>query len=1229
MATQQTQQTQQTQPNELTERTRNLMIGECLNFLTKGISSKILDTIEGIKLACDFIELYGRSIILDIGREIYGEILTGPSERELDEFTKKFIDDAKKFCVDAFELGANIVTGGNYERFVVMFSLASIGITPLSAATLDEENLPEVISTLIPSPNLKKNLETVITANLSVKKPAKKSIENANIKKGNDITIALNKASVEGLSKQTIDELKAGNANIPKQTESQSILQFGKTIKTYSETASLLGVLTNNADLYTAGVIGEQISKACVLVNNFDKITDVTGAFRSFNGFLSIACTIQSLFSNKPNVTGMILDSIASIGKMLAQKDRADHQRYLNIMTMLGEQRRDILTGFFVQNATLEIITEKLNVISSQIHELRSEVIASRKEITDKIDQMVSNAVYTGISTEKTEFKKKILEFDTRDASKFDTDVTDIYSNMLATSEAMSGYSDVTTNNSRLVTRFNSLPPEFNVNSVLKFLHQSGIYMLDHNVVCRTLKEYMDEDPEKKIFVANYITHYTLSRRVVDNIINSIFSKSQTCKYILLPIVNKGFWSGIVVDSSMSETQRIYYVTSCRDEFIGEFANCVILFNDFMNSEFIGYEYNSYLFLELCFKSILEKNNIDTILSKQSEHKIKSKLYKKEQEVKQYSVKNIQNPLMMTIWLSVLMERIEKQRDRTTNIFPQGFISSEQFVCLENIALKLKDYAFFLNSCKDSKFLTDLMTMYMESRTLLYRETQEADKLYFLEIVKTEWIPKLKELDSNNQKQIVFFDNYNLSLGNYAGKCGNDWFHGRVWHYAGRNAGADNRSGPGQGEGCGPASSNHSNHMSGQYNNAKNTASGKVKEWMLKPVETFVPTFDKHYVPSAPVSYIRPHIIVPMDKQNPILIYTDELFNEWKENVPNAFIAQQYGLGKIVAKYFVNNETELYICFKFQFTKYINKEVTIAIQIIKLNVYIYDTAEAIFWNWYGGNVPTDYSTWEWQYNDTGCNAYGNAWRNYAKVPNYRQVTGIMNEGKPQIKSTSVYPTPEIEQYIIQNRVDKCKDFTRTITSSSSRGLRNALDQFTGRFNLICDVLRLLNVDPAKVFDCDKYYSSKHIDADKTNSSYADKYIKSTECDELKSKIISCTKFSKPINWIHDFGVEKKFSQILGEISVCITSRLTPTEKVEEHKKMTNDLMKIFEISHENPTLFTSFDVPKCAREARTKFEHDVDVGNVKGPFRNYFRDEVLMLTDVPERIKNNLIGYIG
>lgn len=80
--------------------------------------------------------------------------------------------------------------------------------------------------------------------------------------------------------------------------------------------------------------------------------------------------------------------------------------------------------------------------------------------------------------------------------------------------------------------------------------------------------------------------------------------------------------------------------------------------------------------------------------------------------------------------------------------------------------------------------------------------------------------------------------------------------------------------------------------------------------------------------------------------------------------------------------------------------------------------------------------------------------------------------------------------------------------------------------------------------------------------------------------------------------------------------------------MKEHKKMTDDLMKIFEVSHENPDLFTSFDIPKCAKNAREKFETNLEIGTIKTKsFRDYFKEELLLLTDVPQVKKNSLVNY--
>jgi hypothetical protein len=465
--------------------------------------------------------------------------------------------------------------------------------------------------------------------------------------------------------------------------------------------------------------------------------------------------------------------------------------------------------------------------------------------------------------------------------------------------------------------------------------------------------------------------------------------------------------------------------------------------------------------------------------------------------------------------------------------------------------------------------------------------------------------------------------------------------------------------------------------MNTQYSDAKTRAFNKVQEMLEKP-----DYFEKFKTEPSTVnggSSVKPFVLIKnssgpygdqtiesvypifmfpsvcLGKGFPILILTKEFFKNIN-GMENVFIAQKHGLGKIIVYYnwsdsnTWNNEKDymdIFVDFvpTMQESGYQGSTKHILLITLKIKKYFYSVPEALFWNWYGGNIPVDGSTREIMYSDDR-NGNGNGWRNYAHLPNYYDVKGILYQSREELEKNitllhtyeSNYAQLGIE--IKNNKKITDQQFTRTILDfTQSHPVTIALNTMDGLYYMITDILKMLGIDPNNISNKSRYYTKYSIKKltdeymaavldheiyssdriDKISDIYTDYKMTYEDFRAMISALSAELILARPKNWLTDFGSEDQFIKLVTEISESVTSKFSPTEKLNEQRRMTNVFMRIFEIAHENPGLFGEFNIPGIAGKAKEKFEQDVEHGTVTGDFTEYLKKEFRLLPETENR----------
>jgi len=204
----------------------------------------------------------------------------------------------------------------------------------------------------------------------------------------------------------------------------------------------------------------------------------------------------------------------------------------------------------------------------------------------------------------------------------------------------------------------------------------------------------------------------------------------------------------------------------------------------------------------------------------------------------------------------------------------------------------------------------------------------------------------------------------------------------------------------------------HINHKLQMSNELYNSILNVVKimnEW--KQEIYYVSSFSDDPLLLSIIIPVKNICIVPIqifhssNVRMPQLVYTKELFNQWKNTLIGrvALTSQSYKLGTIECTYslYLRN-IHLNFCFKYTNSTHVTKLFT---QIIQINKLIYADEGEIFWNWYGGTIPisTNISKQVICDKKMSISADNSGWVKYNNIPTYEYIDGIIHKKLNAIK----------------------------------------------------------------------------------------------------------------------------------------------------------------------------------------------------------------------------------
>lgn len=432
-----------------------------------------------------------------------------------------------------------------------------------------------------------------------------------------------------------------------------------------------------------------------------------------------------------------------------------------------------------------------------------------------------------------------------------------------------------------------------------------------------------------------------------------------------------------------------------------------------------------------------------------------------------------------------------------------------------------------MDACANEKNmpLMHVVKKYKTTYAIFFKELQNEDARLFLN--SNNKIETNEAIISSCNKQTDVFKKYDLNqfMKTSCFTFSDEWFSGKTYHYDSQKVGNPVKSKSSETE-WNVSKKEHELYMMLEATISKVKAIEKLSKIIKDTMyDFFIPLFDKSFiwltqsvVPSK-TRYVYPLVICSkMSKDYPPLVYTKELFSQWQNthNSKLVMVLQKLKLGKLSANYILLDGT-IFISFYFDFADANVKSIVLLIQTIKINKYIYDNEEAVFWNWYGGCIPISRECKENVFCDSGLDIFGNGWTCSSLVPIYQGVTGIMYKKLENIDSKIfMYDCFQLEKLVVDHRKESIKVFTQSITSyKKPTKISELLDNLTYQYFLICDVLLLYNINPENFFDTDQHYSRYHFD--KHKGMYHTNKVTFENIDEKVLKIIETNKKNKIIN----------------------------------------------------------------------------------------------------------------
>lgn len=937
-----------------------------------------------------------------------------------------------------------------------------------------------------------------------------------------------------------------------------------KTINEMNAAGSCLmniGILTDKKDLIKtgSGLIGAvSIGTSIAAFLGYGSPAMLSlGPCGIMAGILSGSVMLFQSLQNNPENT-QLQEIMLSQSKLLNQIRVEMHERFNQLVSILNEQQQLYLNKFCEINTNIMLLHDFLIFMDSKLSIITEKIVSIQENINEKFENLLNVITYNNIISERERIMRDITIFKMCEKDKFDLNIQNIISNILITNESLSGYSLINLSKDRF-----NLSYEFNINTAVKIVSNM-----------KNITNYLSVNQ-----IIDWITKNQNTSYKYNGYFMSLFLTPEN-----IFLMNEGF---IIINNITS-----WFLIECNNNIYS-----------FVGSE---KDYVKYIELQKIENIIFHKNtqgNIYEILNHIYQKNNNASSLSVHQEYKTLDIENLQNPILMSLYLNILMEKINEQRTKD-NIFKDGFISIPSYEKLMTITHQILKHHDFVKICKNLLIYDEPVSIYKSKLVLLCNKIQHFySKSYDVDF--EEFLINLnKEFTNETTKLMNIFEHQIINIQNsYNG----EWFYRMSHHVAGKFCRGET--------GCwnfnDGRQNNYINHMNSVLTSHKTTSLNNTRHYLnsLETVDKVVITENLINNSKSIPKYIPEYMEPLNDKTHPLLkTYKFESY------ISNDYFVSQFLNPKthlIKIKYEIINDSFNVIFYQntMEFLRF----------SLKYLPFHYVGNEAIIWFWYGGLINMDINDVSYEYDvATSCD---NKWNLTTKYPNYSIRIPAYNINN-QCYECQKFFSSSFNYFEEHNKLEKTK-------------IKNILDDLIIKYNN-----NIKNDDECKeeLDDIDFIYNKINLLLQCGNSkinknwwnfekilSYAINNDKDISIKILKKKIIinnSIFDNTPDVDiWLNFENTTSKFFILMDEIKKYVKTRITATEKLERNKEMSSVLIKVLSFVETNHALLKDFNVSEFMDNTTTDFNEKLD----NGIELNFVEHLKLSMLNLPSSIKNNLM----
>lgn len=1077
-------------------------------------------------------------------------------------------------------------------------------------------------------------------------------IEAGSTEKTNENTEDFEKNTIHGM-KNKLKNIEKNQKTENKQQKAEESKKFDTYIQNAKDTSEIMvniGYIFNKKDIAKVGMcvmatagIAEGIAGACGI-----GAMAAMGPLGIANGIISGIAAITSVFRKEPQ-NDFFEKALIGIWEILNDFKKETAENFRLVFAELNEIKRQVFEGFMLIYKNQIIDREQLSIVLDKVNQVSDKIETNSVIIQDEFTSLGQRITIDNVSTNKTEFISKLRQIQMNDKDEFEKDVKQLIIMATEVNEHLSGFKDLS-NTKRLLDRFRNLDECFNINTLIEFVKKYSDEPLLYLITPVHVKNYL----AKNANVSVYEFIQTCTYDMIDDTFTIKISEGKKVNFV--PVYNRGVWSLLVnVVSQNEQLEQIYYCYSTDDCFEKLFKlnpELTLVLLDSIPS------YYSAPLVTYIIKNIIENNKQSFVeINRLEMHRITDELlikYKTDliDGGSKYNIQSVNNIVLFIMSVNELIAKIIKQKN-SEGVYPSGLISGPMFENISSLVFSVTNYHDIVVHMKNPLILKKMLDDHNIIRKKIHDNLDQGLNRYCSCLKRDVELAFKTKITNLLSKHIEQFKKQVITIRtDYFG----NWFSANNNHHTGKFCGTDSWSCSISNAMCGEQHQfrdAYQNHMMAQQQfHINNTI-----EYIHKIYDEHEDYFGRMIFDvlldskkesanhiGRPYNYIHPFVL-PRTEGQPILslVIRSDICDRIKFHPDIEFF--QYLCGYAQLSYQIIGDK-----FKL-FLECINGKDKYQMSTFDLDYdpLFYTGNEAIWWFWFGGNIPIDGST----------NCYQ---RENGPYKDNRSTTSVWypayNTREHHNDVECEFPYNDIREHhtnlhkIMRLFDDKVTEYIdkynqKIINRSFTPQLANLLDEYDASYLRLVAICKVTGIDtkilkytspyqyapPCGVMESADIYEicKKRVTLGQYTQSANEKMIVSTLSYQTDvSAIISNIKYSNnfsPETWLETTQIEGLLIKTIKDISQTVTCRYSPSEQQKYMKDMTDILFVIFDIQQNHYNVFRGFDLCGFMGRVKKDFETKMKTGTLpETGFYGVLKQSVLALPDIDRnKISSHLL----